>query len=241
MITFNHVDKHYNLTYQKTLKEMVQAFIGKKKLLGEVKALTNINFQINKGESVAIIGKNGAGKSTLLKLIAGVSTPNKGNISIEGKVAPLIELGAGFHPELTGGENIILNCIILGLSEQQAKAIFPQIVAFSELHEFIDIPLKYYSSGMYARLAFSVAIYVQGDILLIDEILGVGDADFQEKCLNRMQDFKKDGKTIVLVTHASTAALNFCDRAIFLEKGYIKFDGDIKEAFKHYHATPDIL
>jgi ABC-2 type transport system ATP-binding protein len=241
MITFEHVDKHFSLQHQKTLKEMVQAFVGKKKLIDEVKALNNVNFIIKKGESVAIIGKNGAGKSTALKLIAGVSAPSRGKVKIEGKVAPLIELGAGFHPELTGGENIILNCVILGLSEREAKELFPAIVEFSELQDFIEVPVKYYSSGMYARLAFSVAIHAKGDILLVDEILGVGDSDFQEKCLKQMHAFKEEGKTIVLVTHASSAALNFCERAIYLEKGCVKFDGDIKEAFNHYHAVADIL
>ena len=180
-ITFSHTDKYFFLQHQRTLKELLQALVRKQKTLERVHALKDLNLSVVKGETVGIIGRNGAGKSTLLKLIAGVSQPTYGKISITGKVVPLIELGAGFHPELTGKENIFLNGVILGLKESYIKTIFDDIVAFAEIRDYIDVPVKYYSSGMYTRLAFSVAVHVKPEILLVDEILAVGDVGFQKK------------------------------------------------------------
>ena len=191
-----------------------------------VHALRKLSFDINKGETVGIIGRNGAGKSTLLKLIAGVSSPTSGTIEVNGRVTPLIELGAGFHPELTGKENVFLNGVILGIDEKYLVDKFLEIVRFSEIEKkFIYTPVKYYSSGMYARLAFSVAMFTKPEILLIDETLSVGDAKFQIKSFQKMEEFKKQKVTIIYVSHANKLVKTFCDRVIYLKKGKIVYDG----------------
>jgi len=201
----------------------------------EVIALDNISFEIKKGESVGIVGRNGAGKSTLMKLIASVTYPTRGKVSVHGKIAPLIELGAGFHHELSGYENIFLNAAILGMHKKQIDAVAEEIIDFSEIREFIHTPIKRYSTGMLMRLAFSIAIHATADILLVDEVLAVGDAAFQKKCLNKLRQAKKDDdKTIVFVSHSKDQVLSFCERVIFLEDGKIKYDGDPKSAFKLY-------
>ena len=233
-VVFENVEKYYLLQHQKTLKEMIDAFFKKKKTLERVHALKNINLKIKKGESLGIIGKNGAGKSTLLKLIAGVSQPTKGKIKVTGRVVPLIELGAGFHPELTGRENIFLNGVILGLSEKEIKAKMKEIINFSEIEKFIDTPVKFYSSGMYMRLAFSISVFVEPEILLVDEILAVGDTYFQKKCLDKMIEFKKRGVTIVFVSHNLEAIKNFCSRAVYLKEGKIIFDGQPEKTIAYY-------
>lgn len=233
-VVFEDVDKYYLLQHQKTLKEMIDAFFKKKKTLERIYALKNINLRIKKGETLGIIGKNGAGKSTLLKLIAGVSQPTKGKIKVSGRVVPLIELGAGFHPELTGRENIFLNGVILGLTEKEIKAKIKEIINFSEIEKFIDTPVKFYSSGMYMRLAFSVSVFVDPEILLVDEILTVGDTYFQKKCLDKMVEFKKRGVTIVFVSHNLDAIKNFCSRAIYLKEGKIIFDGQPEKTIEYY-------
>lgn len=234
VITFQHVDKYFYLQHQKTLKEFAQAFFSKQKTLERVHALKDLSFQITKGESVAIIGRNGAGKSTLLKLIAGVSSATSGKMEVKGKVAPLIELGAGFHPELSGRENIFLNGVILGLKESEIREKFDEIVDFSEIHKFIDMPVKYYSSGMYTRLAFSIAMVIEPQIMLVDEILAVGDKAFQEKCLQKMEEFKKQNVTFVLVSHTSSDVKQFCERVIYLKEGRIIFDGKTEEGLRIY-------
>lgn len=233
-IVFSSVEKFFFLQHQKTIKELIQAFFKSQKTLERVHALNNLDFSIRKGESVGIIGRNGAGKSTLLKLIAGVSAPTSGSVEVIGKVSPLIELGAGFHPELTGRENIFLNGVILGLKEKYIKNIFKDIVHFSEINEFIDTPVKYYSSGMYMRLAFAVAVFTDPDILLIDEILSVGDMEFQKKCIQKMQEFKKRGVTIILVSHSPEMVQKFCDRVIYLQHGKKIYDGPADEGLKLY-------
>ena len=234
LISFKNVDKYFYLQYQKTIKEFVQAFFMKKKTLERVQALSSISFSIKKGESVAIIGRNGAGKSTMLKLIAGVSVPTNGTVEVKGRVSPLIELGAGFHPELTGRENIFLNGVILGLKEKYIAEKFDEIVDYAEIREMIDLPVKYYSSGMYMRLAFSVAIFVEPEILIVDEILSVGDAAFQKKCIKKMKEFQKKDVTIIFVSHDMNTVQNFCDRVIYLQKGSVVFDGDTKTGIEHY-------
>lgn len=233
-ITFESVHKYFYFQHQKTVKELAQALFKRQKTLERVHALNDVSFTINSGETVGIIGKNGAGKSTLLKLIAGVSSPTEGNIAIEGKVAPLIELGAGFHYELTGRENIFLNGVIMGLKEKYIQKKFHEIVAFAEVKEFIDTPLKYYSSGMQMRLAFAVAVFTNPEILLVDEILAVGDEGFQKKCLDKMNEFKKNGTTIVYVSHAMNTVAEFCDRVIYLEQGRVKYDGEAREGVGMY-------
>jgi len=234
-IEFVNVDKYFYLQHQKTIKELVAAIFHQKKTLERVHALKNVSFKIKKGESVGIIGKNGAGKSTLLKLMAGVSSPTTGSVNISGRISPLIELGAGFHPELNGKENIFLNGVILGMEEKFLIDKFQEIVDFSEIDmKFIYTPVKYYSSGMYMRLAFAVAIFTQPDILLVDEILAVGDTAFQAKCIKKMEEFKKEGVTTLFVSHSMEAVKSFCQRVIYLKEGKVIFDGDVEEGVKKY-------
>ncbi|MFA6016649.1 MAG: ABC transporter ATP-binding protein [Patescibacteria group bacterium] len=234
-IEFVNVDKYFYLQHQKTIKELVAAIFHQKKTLERVHALKNISFKIKQGETVGVIGKNGAGKSTLLKLMAGVSSPTSGKINITGRISPLIELGAGFHPELTGKENIFLNGVILGMEEKFLIDKFQEIVNFSEIDmKFIYTPVKYYSSGMYMRLAFAVAIFTKPDILLIDEILAVGDTAFQAKCIKKMEEFKKIGVTTIFVSHSMDAVKSFCDRVIYLKEGKVEYDGDVNEGIKLY-------
>ena len=196
--------------------------------------LKDINLTINKGETVALIGVNGSGKSTLLKLLTKIIYPNKGKIIINGRLTSLLELGAGFHPDFSGRENIYFNASIFGLTRKEIDERLDEIIEFSELNDFIDNPVRTYSSGMYLRLAFSVAINVEADILLIDEILAVGDQHFQEKCYKRLAELKKQGKTIVIVTHALNVVKEFCDRAIWLKDGVIKEDGDSTKVVDEY-------
>lgn len=225
------LDKYFYLNYQRTLKELVQAVFVGQKTREQVHALNHLNFEIAKGETVGVIGKNGAGKSTLLKLIAGVSFATAGQLTVNGRVSPLIELGAGFHPELSGKENIFLNGVILGMSEKYLVEKFAEIVDFSEIpSKFIFSSVKYYSSGMYMRLAFSVAVFTQPEILLVDEILAVGDLAFQKKCLRKMNEFKKTGTTIIFVSHNLERVQEFCERVIYLHSGRIKYDGKPEKA-----------
>ena len=232
----NHLWKLFRQQKQRTFKEMLPALLsgGKKNIVNTFWALQDINLQIKKGEAFGIVGPNGSGKSTLLKLIAHVTAPTKGEIKVHGSITPLIELGAGFHPEMTGRENIFLNAAILGLTKKQTLPLVEDIINFSEIREFIDQPVKHYSSGMYMRLAFSVAVHVPFDILLVDEIMGVGDAKFQKKCFDLMQDFKKQGKTIIYVGHALEKVASFCDRAAYLHFGVLKGVGEAKKIVAEY-------
>lgn len=234
IIEFQNVTKEFNLQKQKTFKELLPALFSGKKTHETFTALSDINFTINRGETVGIIGPNGSGKSTILKLIAGVMTPTSGTVNVYGKVSPLIELGAGFHPELTGRENIYLNGCILGLSQKQIDANFKNIVDFAQLWDFVDQPIKHYSSGMYMRLAFSVAIHTNPEILLVDEILTVGDNAFQEKCFQKMEEFKKDGVTIIFVSHTLASIQKFCTRCIFLASSKIITDSTPENSIKAY-------
>ena len=197
-------------------------------------ALEDISFEVEKGETFGIIGENGSGKSTLLGIIAGISKPTSGEVKVHGSVATLIELGAGFHGDLSGRENIYLNGSILGFSRKEMDKKYKAIVEFSELEKFINMPVKYYSSGMYVRLGFAIAVTVEPDILLIDEVLSVGDEHFQKKCLRRIEDFQRKGKTILFVSHALSLVEELCDRVILLEKGHIKGEGRPKSVLKVY-------
>lgn len=198
-------------------------------------ALKDINFSVEKGEALGIIGANGAGKSTLLKILTQITPPTTGEITMEGKVASLLEVGTGFHPELTGRENIFLNGAILGMRKEEIEKKFDEIVEFSGIGKFIDTPVKHYSSGMYVRLAFSVAAHLEPDILLIDEVLAVGDANFQKKCLGKMdEETKKSGRTILFVSHNMTAIQNLCERCILLKNGKIDMIGKTNEVVKTY-------
>jgi len=197
-------------------------------------ALKDISFDVAKGVSVGIIGRNGAGKSTLLKILSQVTRPTAGRVELEGRIGSLLEVGTGFHPELTGRENIFLNGVILGMSRAQIRARFDEIVAFSEIEQFLDTPVKRYSSGMYVRLAFSVAAHLEPEILVIDEVLAVGDARFQKKCVGKMEEVRKKGHTILFVSHNMQAIRSICDRAIWLDSGRVAFDGDPSNTIGRY-------
>lgn len=198
-------------------------------------ALRDVSFEVKKGEVLGIIGRNGAGKSTLLKILSRVTTPTVGEIRIDGRIASLLEVGTGFHPELTGRENIFLNGAILGMTKTEIKKKFDEIVDFSGVERYIDTPVKRYSSGMYVRLAFAVAAFLEPEILVVDEVLAVGDAEFQKKCLGRMKDVSvNDGRTVLFVSHQMDAISRLCDRAIVLNAGHVEFDGKSDEAIKIY-------
>lgn len=234
-IKVNHVYKSFNIYYDRanTLKERM-LFFARNKRREKREVLKDINLDIKKGETVALIGVNGSGKSTLLKLMTQIIFPNKGTIETHGKLTSLLELGAGFHPDFSGRENIYFNSSIFGLTKKEIDSRIEQIIEFSELRDFIDNPVRTYSSGMYMRLAFSVAINVDAEILLIDEILSVGDQHFQEKCFNKMRELKKEGKTMVFVTHSLGSAKELCDRAVWLNNGVIKMDGDTNTVIEKY-------
>lgn len=233
-IIVENVSKEFKLIYDKpfTLKERL-VFWNKTKI-GNYQVLKNISINIKKGETVALIGINGSGKSTLLKLMTKIIYPNSGNIKIDGKLTSLLELGAGFHPDFTGRENIYFNASIFGLTASEIDKRVSDIIEFSELGEFIDNPVRTYSSGMYMRLAFSIAINVDAEILLIDEILAVGDQHFQEKCFSKLQELKKSGKTIVIVSHDLKSITKLCDRAVWIYAGEIRMDGKTDKVVDEY-------
>ncbi len=244
-IRVDQVSKRFRIRHhEKTLKERFAGLLGKnKKTSNDFWALQDISLEIKKGETFGLLGANGSGKSTLLKCIAGILPPNSGTITSVGRLAALLELGAGFHPDLTGRENIYLNASILGIPKTEIERRFDAIVAFSELEQFIDNQVKHYSSGMYMRLGFSVAINVIPDILLIDEVLAVGDEAFQQKCLDRIQQFQQDGRTIIFVTHSTDLVRQICNRATVLHHGRQILTGSPDKAIATYrelvHATPD--
>ncbi|MBR3524090.1 MAG: ABC transporter ATP-binding protein [Bacilli bacterium] len=233
-IKVDNVTKSFKVFYDKpsTLKERL-VFWNKKKVDERV-VLKNINVDINKGETVALIGTNGSGKSTLLKLMTQIIYPTKGKIKTWGKLTSLLELGAGFHPDFTGRENIYFNASIFGLTRKEINERLDQIIEFSELGELIDNPVRTYSSGQYMRLAFSVAINVNAEILLIDEILAVGDQHFQDKCFAKLHELKDSGKTIVIVSHSMESIKNLCDRAIWIYEGEVREDGKVNDVVKDY-------
>lgn len=233
-IKVTNMSKHFNVYSDKanTLKERIIFWTRNKNEKKQV--LKNINIEINPGETVALIGINGSGKSTLLKLMTKIIYPNSGTIEVNGKLASLLELGAGFHPDFSGRENIYFNASIFGLTKSEIDKRIDDIIEFSELAEAIDNPIRTYSSGMYMRLAFSVAINVDAEILLMDEILAVGDHHFQEKCLNKMLDLKKQGKTMIFVSHSPEAVRFLCDRAIWLYNGEIRMDDTTDKVLTQY-------
>jgi ABC-type polysaccharide/polyol phosphate transport system ATPase subunit len=229
-----NVSKRFRLADSSTLTEFLPAFLKGKGWSAPFYALKNLTFEVAKGETLGIVGRNGSGKSTLLKLIAGVTAPTHGDVLVVGRVSPLIELGAGFHPDLTGRENIYLNASILGMTSREIEEQYDAIVDFAELAEFIDTPVKRYSSGMYARLGFAVAVHSNPDLLLVDEVLSVGDSFFQEKCLHKMREFKASGMTIVLVSHNPGLVAEFCDRAIWIDHGHLLREGRADEVIAEY-------
>lgn len=202
-------------------------------------ALKDISFEVKQGEVIGIIGRNGAGKSTLLKILSRITEPTTGRFKLKGRVASLLEVGTGFHPELTGRENIFLNGSILGMSRQEIKDKFDEIIDFSGVVKFIDTPVKRYSSGMYIRLAFAVAAHLEPEILVVDEVLAVGDAQFQQKCLSKMGDIAIEGRTVLFVSHNMAAISSLCKKVIVLKKGMISFEGDVEGGITHYLKTTD--
>ncbi len=233
-IRADHVSKTYRVRRerQRTLKEWALRQYAPAKV---VEALKDVSFQVEQGETFGIVGANGSGKSTLLKLMAGTSRPTSGTIEVTGRVSALLELGAGFHPDFTGRENVFLNASLLGLTRKQTDRVLPEIIAFSELDDFFDAPVKTYSSGMYMRLAFSVAAHVDPDVLLIDEILAVGDEYFQRKCYAKLNEFRAKKKTICFVSHDLAAVERLCRRGLLLYQGQVRVDGDIRRVLDAYH------
>ena len=225
-------DFKLNSDKARTLKERI--LFSKRNKQERIQILKDINLDIKKGETVALIGVNGSGKSTLLKLMTKIIYPTKGTIKINGKLTSLLELGAGFHPDFSGRENIYFNASIFGLTAKEIDKRVDDIIEFSELGDLIEAPVRTYSSGQYMRLAFSVAINVDAEILLIDEILAVGDQHFQEKCYNKLKELKNSGKTIVIVSHSLETLKQFCDRGIWINEGKIQIDGNINEVVDKY-------
>ena len=232
VIKIDQVSKRFVIRKEKSLKERLVNF-GRSNLHKEdFWALRDVDLSIMSGSTVGLIGPNGSGKSTLLKMIGGILQPTSGSVALRGRLAALLELGAGFHPDLTGRENVYLNASILGISREQTDRYFDAIVDFSGIERFIDTQVKFYSSGMYVRLAFAVSVHVDPDILLVDEVLAVGDEPFQRKCMDRIRSFQHEGRTIVLVTHSLETVADLCDRAIVLESGRVIADGEPRESLR---------
>jgi len=240
-VIFENVTKSYKITKGKygllrdAISENLLGFLKKKMdESSQVIALKNVSFEIKKGEAVGIIGRNGAGKTTILKLISKITYPDRGQITVNGRIGAFIELGAGLHHELTGRENIFLYGAILGMRRREIEQKFENIVEFAEIRKFLDTPIKKYSSGMYSRLGFSVCAFCNPDILLVDEVLAVGDVNFQKKCLDKMNQFKKEGRTIIFISHDMNAIKSISDRVIYLEKGKIKKVGSPQNVIDYY-------
>jgi len=238
----NHQVKMGDSAFREVLSQkMKRLFKGEanqtKNVHEEFWALKNVSFEINKGERVGIIGRNGAGKSTLLKILSQITEPTTGKITIEGRVSSLLEVGTGFHPELTGRENIFLNGAIIGMSKKEIESKFQEIVAFAEIEKFLDTPVKHYSSGMYVRLAFSVSAHIDPDILIVDEALAVGDTAFQKKCLDKMESASKQGRTVLVVSHNMNTVAKLCNKAILLNSGEVEASGNTEEVIDTYYHS----
>jgi ABC-2 type transport system ATP-binding protein len=236
VVRVDDVSKRFVIRKDKSLKERLVNVGRSRRHKDDFWALRNVSLEIPSGTTVGLVGPNGSGKSTLLKLIGGIVPPTTGAVTRRGRLAALIELGAGFHPDLTGRENVYLNCSILGLSREQTARHFDSIVDFSGVERFIDTQVKFYSSGMYIRLAFAVAVHVDPDLLLVDEVLAVGDEPFQRKCMDRIRSFQNDGRTIVIVSHALDQIAELCDRVVVLERGQVQVDDEPLVALRHLRA-----
>ena len=237
-IVLQNVTKTFDIKHTHSMKETVIAALKRKELSSKFHALSDITFTVPEGQSVALLGRNGSGKSTTLKLLSGVMQPDEGWIRTRGRIAGLLEVGAGFHPDLTGRANVYLNAGILGMTQEETDERFESILEFSEIGKFIDTEVKFYSSGMYSRLGFSVAIHTELDILLVDEILSVGDAAFREKCHDQIFQLQDQGKTMFVVSHNAAQVQKLCERGIVLEHGKVVFDGDIDEAVEFVKPNP---
>jgi ABC-2 type transport system ATP-binding protein len=237
VIRLDNVTQRFRVIHERpdTMRELFSRMFRHNASFHDFEAVKNASLEVRKGEALAIIGRNGSGKSTMLKIIAGVYHPTSGTVEVNGTLAPLIELGAGFHHELTGRENILLNGLLMGYTKKEMLERQQSIIDFADIGEFIDAPVKQYSSGMYMRLAFSVATEVNPQILLVDEILAVGDIGFQEKCFERISKFREAGKTIVMVTHAMQNVKRICERAVLIDHGSILVDGTPDEAIDLFH------
>ena len=244
-IEVDHVSKRFTMQYHRTLKQMAVAKVRGLALRETFLAVNDVSFTVEQGESVGLMGLNGSGKSTLLKLINGVMRPDAGSIQTRGRIAGLIATGAGFHPQMTGRENLFLNGAILGMSEPEIRRKFDDIVEFADIGKFLDLPVSHYSSGMYSRLGFAIAIHVDADIFLADEVLAVGDKPFKKKCLARMQEIRAEGTTIFYVSHAAGSVRKMCDRILVLEQGRLTYDskvvpdGSVDGGIKYLHYDDD--
>jgi ABC-type polysaccharide/polyol phosphate transport system ATPase subunit len=237
LIRFQNVSKWYpHATGRQLLRGHILRWFTPALEHHKFQALKQVSFDLEPGESLALVGANGAGKSTLLALAARLATPDQGTVEVNGRVAALLELGSGFHPDLTGGENLLMNASLLGVGRKRAAELFDRIVDFSGIEEFIGDPLRTYSSGMVMRLAFSIAIHTDADIILIDEVLAVGDAAFQLRCMEALFDFRRNGKSILFVSHAATAVRKMCDRALWLDRGEAVMMGDVSEVLEAYEG-----
>ena len=236
VISVQHVSMKFNLMEEKvdSLKEYIVRLIKGRLLYNEFIALKDVSFDVKKGDILGIVGFNGAGKSTLLKILAGVLVPSSGKVITKGTIAPLIEVGAGFDPDLTARENIFLNGAILGYSRKLLESKFDEILDFAELRNFVNVPVKNFSSGMYARLGFAIATIVKPDILIVDEVLSVGDFHFQEKCEKRIKEMIKNGTTIIIVSHDAYLIKKLCNKVLWLESGYVKQIGNVAEVCRDY-------
>jgi ABC-2 type transport system ATP-binding protein len=241
-IVVENVDKEFTLRYHRTFKQVTVALAKGRDISNTFKALDNVSFTVEQGESIGLMGLNGSGKSTLLKLVNGIMRPDSGKVLTRGRIAGLIATGAGFHPQLTGRENVFLNAAILGMTEQETRRKFDEIVEFADVGRFLDTPVGNYSSGMFARLGFAVAVHVDSDIFLADEVLAVGDRPFKKKCMEKMQEVRDSGRTLFYVSHAAGSVRRMCDRVIVLEGGRVGFDGDVDAGIrylKYDDNTPD--
>ena len=244
-IELDNVSKAYALSIQKEATDFKTLLLHLPRFLSGARrpfvALDGVSLTVRRGESLGIIGPNGSGKSTTLRIMSGITAPTAGTVRVNGRISGLLELGSGFHPQITGRENAILNAVLLGLTLQEAREVLPGIIEFSELGQFIDQPMRTYSSGMYFRLGFAVAVFVQPEILLIDEVLAVGDAEFQRKCMDHIFKLRERGVTLVLVTHDMLSMPKFCDRGILLERGRITDAGPPQEVVHNYLARVEAL
>src|SRR5215212_6340349 len=240
-IVVRHASKRFTLRYHRTLKQMAIAAAKKQEISNTFLAVNDVTFTVEQGESVGLMGLNGSGKSTLLKLINGVMKPDSGQVRTRGRIAGLIATGAGFHPQLSGRDNIYLNAAILGMSEAETYRKFDKIVEFADIGRFLDTPVGHYSSGMFSRLGFAVAVHTDSDIFLVDEVLAVGDRPFKKKCLVRMQEIRDEGRTMFYVSHSAPSVRRMCDRVLVLEKGSLGYDGPVKEGITYlkYDDDPD--
>ncbi len=240
-IVMEDVTKSFTIRYHRTLKQMSVAALRGQELSERFDAVHGVTFTVQQGESIGLVGLNGSGKSTLLKLVNGVMRPDSGTVQTRGRIAGLIATGAGFHPQLTGRENVYLNAAILGMTEAETARKFESIVEFADIGRQLDSPVGQYSSGMYARLGFAVAIHVDSDIFLADEVLAVGDRPFKKKCLEKMQEIRDGGRTLFYVSHSAGSVRRMCDRVIVLDKGRMVFDGDVDEGIRFLSDDDDRL